>query len=157
MWRLTSRRGVAPGIGGTVAISVLPPALAPRYSGRTARSYGVFAMSRRRVMRCKKGLTGSSERDGGHLLIDAGATGIALAVMLVVGCGGAADNAAPSRPPTSPSADPNYRWPLTATITLTPDGPQPSSVVINVGGRVTIVNNDSRAHENGVGSRGPAR
>jgi hypothetical protein len=35
-------RGVVPGIGGTVAISVLPPALSPHYSGRVAPSIGIF-------------------------------------------------------------------------------------------------------------------
>ncbi len=35
-------RGLQPGIGGTLAISVVPPELAPRYSGRTAPSFGVF-------------------------------------------------------------------------------------------------------------------
>jgi hypothetical protein len=34
--------GVQPGIGGTVAVSFVPPALAPRYSGRTAPSFGIF-------------------------------------------------------------------------------------------------------------------
>jgi hypothetical protein len=35
-------RGVQPGLGGTAALSFLPPALAPRYSGRIAPSFGVF-------------------------------------------------------------------------------------------------------------------
>ena len=35
-------KGLRPGIGGTVAISVVPAALAPRYSGRTAPTFGVF-------------------------------------------------------------------------------------------------------------------
>jgi hypothetical protein len=35
-------RGLQPGIGGTVAVSFLPAALAPRYLGRTAPSFGVF-------------------------------------------------------------------------------------------------------------------
>ncbi len=34
--------GVQPGIGGTVSLSFLPAELAPRYSGRTAPSVGVF-------------------------------------------------------------------------------------------------------------------
>jgi plastocyanin len=38
-------------------------------------------------------------------------------------------------------------WPLSATITLTATGPQPESVIINVGGRVTFLNNDVRAHD----------
>lgn len=39
-WRAT--KGWVPGIGGTVALSLLPPELAPRYSGRVARGVGVF-------------------------------------------------------------------------------------------------------------------
>ena len=35
-------KGVVPGIGGTAALSVLPPELAPRYSGRVPPSFGVF-------------------------------------------------------------------------------------------------------------------
>jgi hypothetical protein len=35
-------RGIQPGIGGTFALSLLPSELAPRYSGRTAPSVGVF-------------------------------------------------------------------------------------------------------------------
>jgi hypothetical protein len=37
-----SVKGLVPGVGGMVAISLLPPELAPRYSGRAAPSYGVF-------------------------------------------------------------------------------------------------------------------
>ena len=39
---LRAMRGVQPGIGGTVSISLLPPEFASRYSGRTAPSFGVF-------------------------------------------------------------------------------------------------------------------
>ena len=39
---LRPAKGVQPGIGGTVSISLVPAALAPRYSGRTAPSFGVF-------------------------------------------------------------------------------------------------------------------
>lgn len=39
-------RGVVPGIGGTAAISLIPPALAPRYSGRVAPSFGVYVSLR---------------------------------------------------------------------------------------------------------------
>ena len=35
-------RGLVAGIGGTAAVSLVPPALAPRYSGRVAPSFGVF-------------------------------------------------------------------------------------------------------------------
>jgi hypothetical protein len=39
-------RGVMPGIGGTAAISLIPPALAPRYSGRVAPSFGIYVSLR---------------------------------------------------------------------------------------------------------------
>ncbi|MGH9201402.1 MAG: hypothetical protein ACRD2A_09210 [Vicinamibacterales bacterium] len=39
---LGSRKGIVPGIGGTFSLSVLPAALAPRYSGSIAPSFGVF-------------------------------------------------------------------------------------------------------------------
>jgi hypothetical protein len=39
---LRSMKGIVPGIGGTVALSVLPPARAPRYSGRVAPSFAIF-------------------------------------------------------------------------------------------------------------------
>ena len=39
---LRALKGVVPGIGGTAAVSLVPPALAPRYSGRAAPSFGVF-------------------------------------------------------------------------------------------------------------------
>ena len=35
-------KGLQPGIGGTIAISLVPPALAPRYSGRSAPSFGLL-------------------------------------------------------------------------------------------------------------------
>ena len=38
----TATKGMVPGVGGTVAVSVLPPELAPRYSGRIAPSFGLF-------------------------------------------------------------------------------------------------------------------
>lgn len=39
---LPKLKGAQPGVGATVAISFLPPALASRYFGRTAPSFGVF-------------------------------------------------------------------------------------------------------------------
>ena len=39
---LRTTKGIVPGIGGTVAVSFLSPELAPRYSGRTAPSLGLF-------------------------------------------------------------------------------------------------------------------
>jgi hypothetical protein len=39
---LRALRGVQPGIGGTVSVSFLPEALAPRYSARAAPGFGVF-------------------------------------------------------------------------------------------------------------------
>ncbi len=40
--QLSVMKGMRPGIGGTVSVSFLPVELAPRYSGRTAPSIGVF-------------------------------------------------------------------------------------------------------------------
>ena len=40
--QLAGWRVVSAGLGGFVALSVLPPALAPRYGGRIAPSFGVF-------------------------------------------------------------------------------------------------------------------
>jgi hypothetical protein len=37
-----ARKGVVPGLGGTAAFSVVPPALAPRYSGRVSPTLGIF-------------------------------------------------------------------------------------------------------------------
>jgi hypothetical protein len=44
--------GVVPGVGGTISLSIVPPALAPRYSGRLAPGFGAFLTLRsaRRVM-----------------------------------------------------------------------------------------------------------
>ena len=39
---LRAMKGLLPGFGGTVAVSLLSPELAPRYSGRAAPSFGVF-------------------------------------------------------------------------------------------------------------------
>ena len=59
------------------------------------------------------------------------------------------DAARPERvqSPTAPSEEQSYRWPLHATVRLKPEGPEPASVIINVGGRVTFVNDDARQHE----------
>jgi hypothetical protein len=70
-----------------------------------------------------------------------------LAALHFSGCGGVADAPVAPSSPTSPSEAPSHRWPLHAVITLTPDGPEPSSVVINIGGSVTFVNRDTRPHE----------
>jgi len=40
--RLQPTKGLVPGIGSTVSISLLPPELAPRYFGRIPSSFGVF-------------------------------------------------------------------------------------------------------------------
>jgi hypothetical protein len=39
-------KGLAPGIGGTAALSLLPPELAPRYSGSVASSFSIFFVLR---------------------------------------------------------------------------------------------------------------
>ena len=39
---LLAARGLVPGIGGSVSLSVLSPELAPRYYGRVAPGFAVF-------------------------------------------------------------------------------------------------------------------
>ena len=39
---LRATKGLVPGLGGTVAVSLLSPELATRYSGRAAPSFAVF-------------------------------------------------------------------------------------------------------------------
>jgi hypothetical protein len=39
---LGATKGLVPGIGGTVSVSLLPPELAPRYGGRAAPGFAVF-------------------------------------------------------------------------------------------------------------------
>jgi plastocyanin len=62
-------------------------------------------------------------------------------------CAGGAGETGPAAMPTGPSEQSSYRWPLHQTVMLTASGPEPASVTINVGGRVTFVNNDARPHE----------
>lgn len=86
-----------------------------------------------------------------------GTVGRALAVLSILlaaggysaACGsGASDDLPVASPsPTAPTHVGNSAWPLSATVTLTPTGPEPPTVVINVGGRVTFVNGDVRAHD----------
>jgi hypothetical protein len=67
---------------------------------------------------------------------------------LLAGCSGGGVEAPRSAAlPTGPSQAPGYRWPLQATVRLTPTGPEPPLVTINVGGRVAFVNADTRPHE----------
>jgi hypothetical protein len=35
-------KGIAPGIGGTASVNIVPPALAPRYEGRFAPGFGIY-------------------------------------------------------------------------------------------------------------------
>ena len=72
---------------------------------------------------------------------------LAGAVATLAACSGSAPQPSTASSPTAPSPAPAYRWPLSVTVTLTSDGPQPPSVIINVGGRVTFVNRDTRSHE----------
>jgi plastocyanin len=62
-------------------------------------------------------------------------------------CAGGVDEAGRTASPTGPSEQSSYRWPLHATVTLTAAGPDPASISINVGGRVTFVNTDARPHQ----------
>jgi hypothetical protein len=66
---------------------------------------------------------------------------------LLSACSDGVDAPSAAVVPTGPSEAPSYRWPLHATVWLTPTGPEPPSVTINVGGRVTFVNADTRPHE----------
>ena len=66
---------------------------------------------------------------------------------LTTACSAGEDTPMVIQPPTSPSPVSPAPWPLTATVTLTAAGAEPSFVVINVGGRVTFVSNDARAHD----------
>jgi plastocyanin len=90
-------------------------------------------------------------RIGTRLMIDVKAMMGRVRVAAVLACAAAAcsgsvPQAAAVQSPTAPSAS-GYRWPLNATVTLTSEGPQPGSVIIDVGGRVTFVNSDTRPHE----------
>ena len=68
--------------------------------------------------------------------------GVALSVALgAVSCGGGDSPSSPSPTPT-PTPDQS-----SATITITASGASPRTVTIPAGGRVTFVNNDSRAHD----------
>ena len=69
-----------------------------------------------------------------------------------VACGGGDSSSTPTTPttPTSPTTPttPTGPNPTTATITIGTDGRvSPSSVTIAPGGRVTMINNDSRSHD----------
>ena len=77
----------------------------------------------------------------------------AMVVALTAAACGGGSSSTPSTPttptspttPTPPTTGPN---PSTATITIGTDGRvSPSSVTIAPGGRVTMINNDSRAHD----------
>ena len=41
-FKVLAARGLVPGIGGSVSLSVLSPELAPRYYGRVAPGFAVF-------------------------------------------------------------------------------------------------------------------
>lgn len=69
------------------------------------------------------------------------------AVVPLLACGSSPVAPETTRPPGTPQPAPEPRWPLRATIVLTAAGPEPSSVTINVGGRVTFVNQDGRTRE----------
>jgi hypothetical protein len=44
--QFAARRGMVPGVGGMLSANVVPPALAPRYSGRLAPGFGFFVTLR---------------------------------------------------------------------------------------------------------------
>jgi plastocyanin len=88
------------------------------------------------------------------------ATGLAAAIvvaMTAVACGGGSSSTPTTPTPTATTPAPTTPAPTTpttgtvtdsATITIGANGAvSPSSVTITRGGRVTIVNNDTRAHD----------
>lgn len=68
-----------------------------------------------------------------------------LFVSLASACGGGGSST--PAPPTTPSPPPSGGGPSAATIRITSSGVDPREVTIAVGGRVTFINNDTRAHE----------
>ena len=74
------------------------------------------------------------------------AAAVAAAVQLI-GCGSNPVEPVTPTTPATPQPAPQPRWPLSATIVLTAAGPEPATVTINAGGRVTFVNQDVRARE----------
>ena len=71
---------------------------------------------------------------------------LALLTLTAASCGGSDTPSSPSPTPTTPTPTPTPT-PSTATITIAASGVSPRSVTIVSGGRVTFVNNDSRAHD----------
>lgn len=86
---------------------------------------------------------------------------VVLSLALALACGGGggspttpspspapAPAPAPSPSPApAPSPSPSPSPGATATITITSSGVSPQNVTVTVGGRVTFVNNDTRAHD----------
>jgi hypothetical protein len=77
-----------------------------------------------------------------------------IALMSVAACSGGASSAAPTAPtppvvatppPAAPAPTPPPSGP--PTITITANGMSPLDITIDVGQRVTFVNNDVRAHD----------
>jgi plastocyanin len=68
--------------------------------------------------------------------------------VLIAGCSGGSSPAAPTPPPSAgtptPPATPTLAIP---TVTITSTGMTPLEITIDVGQRVTFVNNDTRAHD----------
>jgi len=78
-------------------------------------------------------------------------TGIAAAIVVAAtaaACGGGSSSGTPTTPTSPTTPPPTSGNPTTATITIGSDGRvSPSSVTIAPGGRVTMINNHSRAHD----------
>jgi len=70
-------------------------------------------------------------------------------VMTAVSCGGGGSTpSSPSPAPTpTPTPSPSPTPSNEATITITSSGVSPKTVTVAAGGRVTFVNNDTRAHD----------
>jgi plastocyanin len=70
--------------------------------------------------------------------------------MLAAACSGGSSSPAPTAPTppvTTPSPAPSPTPSATPTITITANGMTPIEITIEVGQRVTFVNNDIRAHD----------
>ncbi len=80
------------------------------------------------------------------------AKGLATALVVAVtaaACGGSGGGSTPTTPTPTPPTTPTTGTPSdSATITIGANGSvSPSSVTITRGGRVTMINNDSRSHD----------
>ena len=67
-------------------------------------------------------------------------------LMITARCSGGSSPAAPTPPPSAAAPTPPVT-PAAPTVTITSTGMTPLEITIDVGQRVTFVNNDTRAHD----------